>query len=232
MTAGTPSVDELLKELRAAARPGDIEGMARFGIVGEGRLGVRIPELRRIAKTSGRDHHLALGLWRTGIPDARILASMVDEPERVTERQMDAWVKEFDSWDICDQVCMNLFDRTPHAWTKVREWSRRDEEFVRRAAFALVACLAWHDKEAPDRDFIRLLPVIRRGARDERNFVKKAVSWALRHIGKRNAKLNRAALDTARELRKMDSRSARWIASDAIRELEHETVQRRLKRRI
>ncbi|MGB2959575.1 MAG: DNA alkylation repair protein [Bacteroidota bacterium] len=226
------SVETLLKELRKAARPGEVAGMARFGIVGEGRLGVRVPDIRRIAKKTGRNHRLALGLWRSGIPDARILASMVDEPEKVTERQMDAWAGDFDSWDMCDQVCMNHFDRTPHAWKKVREWSKRDEEFVRRAAFALVACLAWHDKETPDREFIRLLPLIKRGATDERNLVKKAVSWALRHIGKRNAELNRVAIETAREIRRLDSRSARWIASDAIRELESKAVKGRLKRRM
>ena len=232
MTGGTPSVDAIVEELRAAARPEEVQGMARFAIAGEGRLGVRIPTLRRIAKTAGRNHPLALGLWRSGIPEARILASMVEEPAKVTERQMDAWARDFDCWDICDQVCMNLFDRTPHAWKKVRQWSRRDEEFVKRAAFVLVACLAWHDREAPDREFVRLLPLIKRGARDERNFVKKAVSWALRHIGKRNASLNRAALETARELRRLGSRSARWIASDAIRELASEAVRERLKRRI
>jgi 3-methyladenine DNA glycosylase AlkD len=184
-----------------------------------------------MAKKHGRDHGLALGLWRSRIPEARILASMVDEPEMVTERQMDAWARAFNSWDLCDQVCMNLFDRTPHAWKKVREWAKRDEEFVRRAAFALVACLAWHDRVAPDREFLRLLPVIKRGATDERNYVKKAVSWALRHIGKRNAHLNRAAIETAKGIKLLDSRSARWIASDVIRELESKAVKDRLKRR-
>jgi 3-methyladenine DNA glycosylase AlkD len=220
---------DVLKDLRSRARPDQLEGMARFAIVGEGRLGVSIPDLRKIAKRVGKDHALALALWKTGIPDARILASMVEEPERVTEKQMDAWVGAFNSWDLCDQVCMNLFDKTPHAWEKTREWARRDEQFVRRAAFALMACLAWHDKEASDKDFLRFLPVIKRGSTDERNYVKKSVSWALRHIGKRNKALNRAARKTAKEIQTINSRSARWIASQAIRELEGRAVQRRLK---
>ena len=138
-------------------------------------------------------------------------------------------MKDFNSWDVCDQVCMNLFDKTPHAWKKVRDWSVREEEFVRRAAFSLIACLAWHDKKADDKMFVNLLPVIQDAATDERNYVKKAVNWALRHIGKRNLSLNREALQTARLIQKIDSRAARWIASDAIRELEGEAVQRRLK---
>jgi len=222
------TVEEALEMLRARAEPGSVEGMARYGMTLDGRLGVRVPEMRKIAKKLGRDHRLALGLWETEVPEARILASMVDDPRRLTDQQMDDWAAGFDSWDVCDQVCMNLFDKSPLAWRKVAEWSEREEEFVKRAAFALIACLAWHDKTATDERFIELLPIIRREATDERNYVKKAASWALRHIGKRNRALNAAAIAEAREIGRIDSRAARWIASDAIRELEGEAVQRRL----
>lgn len=220
---------EVLERLREKARADRLDGMARYGIVTENRLGVSVPDMRRLAKELGKDHGLALQLWKTGVQEARILAALMDDAHAVTEEQMEEWVKDFNSWDVCDQVCMNLFDKTPHAWKKVRDWSAREEEFVRRAAFSLIACLAWHDKKADDKMFVDLLPVIQDAATDERNYVKKAVSWALRHIGKRNLFLNREALQTARLIQKIDSRAARWIASDAIRELEGEAVQRRLK---
>ncbi len=220
---------EVLERLREKARADRLDGMARYGIVTENRLGVSVPDMRRLAKELGKDHGLALQLWKTGVQEARILAALMDDAHAVTEEQMEEWVKDFNSWDVCDQVCMNLFDKTPHAWKKVRDWSAREEEFVRRAAFSLIACLAWHDKKADDKMFVDLLPVIQDAATDERNYVKKAVSWALRHIGKRNLSLNREALQTARLIQKIDSRAARWIASDAIRELEGEAVQRRLK---
>jgi 3-methyladenine DNA glycosylase AlkD len=222
------SVDDVLAELHAKANPDNVAGMARFGIVGAQRLGVSMPDLRRIAKAAGRDHQLALALWRTGIPEARIVAALVDQPGQVTEQQMDDWAAEFEAWDVCDQVCMNLFDKTPLAWQKVRDWAERDEEFVRRAAFALLACLAWHDKAAADDRLVEVLPLIARAATDQRNYVKKAVSWALRTIGKRNAQLNQAAIQTARELQQLDAKAARWIAADALRELEGEAVQKRL----
>ena len=224
-------LDEVRRKLAARARPDQLEGMARFGIVGGKRLGVSMPELRKLAREIGRDHALALKLWETGIQDARILASLVDLPAEVTEAQMEAWVRDLDSWDVCDQVCLNLFEKTPFARKKIREWSRRPEEFVKRAAFALLACVASHDRDAPDQDFLGFLSVIRKAAADERNFVKKAVNWALRNIGKRNPVLNRAAIDVARELLQNDSRAARWIASDAIRELESDAVRRRLESR-
>jgi 3-methyladenine DNA glycosylase AlkD len=169
-------------------------------------------------------------LWKTGIPDAQIVAALVGEPEKLTGEQMEEWVKEFTSWDICDQVCMNLFDKSPLAIKKIHDWSKREEEFVKRAAYALIACLAWHDKEADDETFIQLFPVIEYGAMDERNFVKKSVNWALRHIGKRNIHLNKAAIKLAEEIKGMDSKSARWIASDALRELKSDDVQKRLRK--
>jgi 3-methyladenine DNA glycosylase AlkD len=225
------SLEEVLKKLKQKARPDQLEGMARYGIVAERRLGVSIPDMRKIAKETGNDHELALNLWKTGIPDAMIVAALVDEPDKLTEDQMEDWVKDLNSWDVCDQLCMNLFERTPLVWKKIFDWSVRDEQFVKRAAYALIACLAWHDKRSDEERFLELIPVIQRGATDGRNYVKKAVNWALRNIGKRSLRLNRAALEIAQEMRKLDSRAARWIATDAIRELESDAVQRRLKKK-
>jgi 3-methyladenine DNA glycosylase AlkD len=220
----------ILKKLKSRGSRKNIEGMARFGISSEGRLGVSMPEIRRIAKETGENHELAVRLWNSGIAEARIVASIIADPGRMTAAEMDRWASEFDSWDVCDQVCMNLFERTPFARQKIRTWARREEEFVRRAAYALIACLAWHDKDAPDAVFTGFLPIIKRGAIDERNFVKKAVNWALRNIGKRNPRLNRAAVRTAWEISRLDSKSARWIGKDAIRELTSAAVQRRIGR--
>jgi len=222
------TVNEVLDKLKAKARPDQLDGMARFGMTVEKRLGVTVPEMRQIAKEMGKDHQLALELWETGISEAMMVASMIDLPAEVTEKQMEQWVKDFDSWDVCDQVCMNLFDRTPLAWKKVRDWSVRKEEYVRRAAFTLLACLAWHNKKAADQEFLHLLPLIPQAATDERNFVRKAVSWALRGIGKRNVNLHRAAIETATQMQKMDSKSARWIATDALKDLSSDATQRRL----
>jgi 3-methyladenine DNA glycosylase AlkD len=224
------SVDVVLKRMKAKARPDQLEGMARYGMAVEKRLGVSIPDLRKIAKELGKDHKLAIELWKTGIDDARIMAAMIGEPEKLSETQMENWVKDFNSWDVCDQICMNLFEKTPLAWKKIYDWSKRDDEFIKRAAFALIACLAWHDKHAEDQKFMKLFPVIKGGATDARNFVKKAVNWALRNIGKRNPNLNRAAIKTAKQIQQIDSKAARWIASDAITELESKAVQRRLRK--
>jgi 3-methyladenine DNA glycosylase AlkD len=221
---------EVIQKLKARGSRKAIAGMARFAIVGNGRLGVSMPEIRRIAKEVGRNHDLAISLWNSGIPEARIVASIVADPAQITEAEMDRWVSGFDSWDLCDQVCMNLFENVPYIRRKIREWARRDEEFVRRAAYALIACLAWHDRDAPDSVFTAFLPLITRNARDERNFVKKAVNWSLRNIGKRNPRLNRTAVRTARELTRMDSPSARWIGADALRELTSEAVRKRTGR--
>ncbi|MGB6420858.1 MAG: DNA alkylation repair protein [Anaerolineales bacterium] len=225
-----PSVEEVLEMLAAKANHDQLAGMAKYGMTVERRLGVKVPQMRKIAKEIGVDHKLALELWETGITEAMILASMVDVPDEVTEEQMEAWVQDFDSWDVCDQVCMNLFDKTPLAWKKIHDWSDREEEFVKRAAYALIACLAVHDKGASDEVFISLIPVIKAGTTDNRNYVKKAVSWALRNTGKRNPELNTVALATARELKGTDSSSARWIGSDAIRDLTSDTTKRRFER--
>ena len=225
------SLDETLGLLKQKARPDQLEGMARFGIRGEKRLGVSIPELRRLARQIGNNHELALQLWDSGIEDARILASMVDEPERVSVKQMEKWVYEFNSWDVCDQVCMNLFDRVPGIHQKVVEWAHREEEFVRRAAFSLMAIICVHDKKSPDEVFTAFFPLIKQGALDERNYVKKAVSWALRNIGKRNLNLNRLAQGIALEIQNQDTKPSRWIASDVLSELRKENVQKAIRKR-
>lgn len=214
------TVEDVLAQLQAGARPDQLAGMARYGLTGARRLGVAVPDMRRIAKGIGRDHALALDLYQTGIPEAMMVASMIDVPAEVTDAQMEAWVVDFAAWDVCDQVCMNLFEKTPLAWQKIHDWSTREEEFVKRAAFALIACLAWHDKTASDEQFVALIPVIKAGATDERNMVKKAVSWALRNMGKRNSALRAVTLQAARDLQQTDSRAARWIASDVKRDLD------------
>jgi 3-methyladenine DNA glycosylase AlkD len=224
------SIEDVLRILRSKARLDQLEGMARYGMAVKHRLGVSVPEMRKLAKETGKDHGLALELWKTGIAEARIVAAMIDEPEKVTEQQMEAWVIDIDSWDVCDQLCMNLFEKSPLAWKKIVDWSDRDEEFVKRTAFSLLACIAWHDKKSGDKQFIKLLPLIVRAATDERNFVKKSVNWALRTIGKKNLNLNRAAIKTAEKIQLLDSKSARWVAADALRELNSEAVQRRLNK--
>ena len=203
--------------------------MARYGINTEKRLGVQIPELRQLAKETGKNHQIALELWQTGIAEARILAAMTDEPEKVTEQQMENWVKDINSWDIDDQITMNLFEKTPLSWKKITDWSQRPEEFVRRTAYSLLACLAWHNKTATDQQFTQLFPVIASGATDERKSIQKAISWALRTIGKRNPQLNLAAIQLAQEIQQTNTKPARWIANDVTRELQSQPVQNRLQ---
>ncbi len=224
-------MDRAIEELRRAADPSRKPGMARFGINVDRALGVSVPDIRRIAKSLGRNHHLARKLWATRLHEAMILATVVGEPGSVTPDEMDAWVVEFDSWDLCDHVCGNLWDETPFVFVKAREWARRDEEFVRRAAFSLVAEAASHRPDLPDSRFERFLPVIRRAANDDRNFVKKAVSWALRQIGKRSPDLNASAIEEAEQLLELQSRTANWIARDALRELRSAAVRSRFKDR-
>jgi len=203
--------------------------MARYGIRAKTALGVSKPRMDELARRIGRNHQLALQLWDSGVHDARILAGMVDEPKSVTSAQMDRWVRDFDNWDVCDGTCCHLFVRARPAWQKALRWSVRNDEFQKRAGFALVAYLAVHDKRASDAQYLRLLPLIRGAAADDRNFVRKAVNWALRQIGKRNVKLNRAAIREAERIRKLDSKAAHWIAGDALRELRSESVLRRLR---
>jgi len=230
----------VMDELAGMASEANRAGMARYGIKTDDAFGVPVPELRRIAKGHRRDHELALALWQTGSHEARLLAGMVDDPAQVTEEQMESWAGDFDSWDVCDQVTSNLFDKTPFAYDKVAEWSGREDEWVKRAAFATAAALAVQDKKAADERFVPILALVRREAGDDRNFVKKAVNWALRNIGKRNAALHAAAIETATAIlaeadvraaadrRDAAARSGRWIARDALRELRSEKVLRRL----
>ena len=203
------------------------EMLPRYGIDAPKAFGVSVANLHKLAKITGRNHEFALALWETGWYEARMLASLVDEPERVTPAQMDKWCRDFDNWGICDTVCFHLFDRSPHAYKKVEQWAGRRAEFVRRGAFALMASLALHDKEAPDANFTKWFPLIEEGANDERNFVKKGVSWALRGIGKRNAKLKAAAIKLAQRLATSSQASARWVGKDALRDLTRPTKNAR-----
>ncbi len=222
--------EEVVKRLKQRGDPKAAEGAARFGIRASNILGVSAPDLRRLAKEVGKDHALAARLWRTGIHDARVLAALIDDPARVTPRQMERWAADFDSWAVCDAACCCLFDRTPYAWNKAVGWTGREPEYVKRAGFVLMAALAVHDKKAPDERFEAFLPFLVRHAADERNFVKKAVNWALRQIGKRNARLNKLAIRTAEDIRRTGSRAAKWIAADALRELTSTKVRARLTR--
>jgi len=219
---------EIIKKLKSLSNPEAVKGMARYGINQDKNLGVSIPDLRQVARETGKNHELANELWATGIHDARILAGMIDGPDEVTEEQVERWVADFNSWDICDQVCMNLFEKLPFAYKKAVQWSSREREFEKRAGFALMAVLSVRDKKAGDEKFESFLPFIKKESTDNRNYVKKAVNWALRQIGKRNIVLNKFAIKTAEEIHSIDSKSAKWIASDALRELKNEKVQKML----
>lgn len=222
------SVGNIIKRLKSLSNPEAVKGMTRYGINPKKNLGVSIPDLRQVARETGRNHQLAQNLWSTGIHDARILAGMIGEPDKVSEEQMENWASKFDSWDVCDEVCMNLFEKVPLAYKKAVEWSGRKEEYVKRAGFVLMARLAIGDKKAGDEKFISFLPYIERESIDSRNYVKKAVNWALRQIGKRNITLNKLVVKAAEEIYSIDSKSTKWIASDALRELISDNVQRRL----
>lgn len=224
------TAQEIVEKLRSLGDPKAAEGAARYGIDVPGILGVSAPLLRKLAKEIGTDHRLAAQLWQSGIHDARALAALIDDPSKVTPSQMERWARDFNSWAVCDAACGCLFDKTPYAWAKAVEWSRRDEEYVKRAGFVLMATLAVHDKKASDERFESFLPLIVEQAHDDRNFVKKGVNWALRQIGKRNRRLNELAIQTAHQVRALDTKSARWITSNALRELTADKVQARLKK--
>jgi 3-methyladenine DNA glycosylase AlkD len=224
-------LEDVLQKLEKMSNPKAVESMARYGITPKRAYGISIPDLRKLAREIGKNHLLAQELWDIDTRETRILATMISEPEKVTEEQMENWVKDFDYWEICDQCCANLFTKTRFAYRKAVEWSSRDEEFVKRAGFVLMARLALADKKASDEIFEEFLLIIKREATDERHYVKKAVNWALRQIGKRNIYLNKKAIEVAKEIGRMDSKSARWIASDALRELTGEAVMERLIRK-
>jgi len=240
---------EIIKKLKSLANPRNVASMARFGIITKKAYGVAHPDLEKIARQAGKNssyaassvktmavkkalegrHKLAQELWRSGIHEARIIAGLIDRSEWVTGKQMDAWTRDFDSWAVCDSICGHLFSKTSFAHKKVWQYVKSKEEYVRRTSFVLMATLAVHDKKSPDEAFVKFFPLIKKCATDERNFVKKAVNWALRQIGKRNLALNKKAIALARDIIKIDSKSARWIASSALRELKSEVVQNRLK---
>jgi 3-methyladenine DNA glycosylase AlkD len=224
------SVASVLTWIKRHGSEANRRGMARYGITSANVSGVSVGDLRLLAKQIGRNHALALDLWKTGSYEARMLTAFIDEPDRVTPSQMDRWCRDFDSWAVCDALCFHLFDRTPHAWEKIRQWSDRPEEFVRRAAFALLASLALHHKTASDASFLSSLKLIERAASDDRNFVKKAVSWALRGIGKRNPALNIAALKLAKRLTASSHPAARWIGRDSFRDLNTPATHKRIER--
>jgi 3-methyladenine DNA glycosylase AlkD len=212
-------VKSVLAWLKEHSTKATRDGMARYGIPSSNALGVTVANIRLLAKRIGRDHDLAAALWDSGVYEARMLTSFIDDPERVTPAQMDRWCRDFDNWAICDTLCFHLFDRTPHAFDKIRRWSDKRAEFEKRAAFALLASVALHDKRSGDSPFADCLPLIERAASDERNFVKKSVSWALRAVGKRNTALQASALKVAQRLAASADASERWVGKDALREL-------------
>ena len=218
----------VLVTLRRLATKHTRDSLPRFGIVADGALGVSVADLRKVAKQLGRDHDLALALWDTGVYDARMLAPFVGEPARMTPAQMDRWCRDFDNWAVCDAACFHLFDKTPHAFRKVEQWSGRKPEFVKRAAFALLASVALHDKKREDEPFARCLPLIDAAADDGRNFVKKGVSWALRGVGRRSVALHTASVDLARRLAESGDAARRWVGKDALRELTSPAVTRKV----
>jgi 3-methyladenine DNA glycosylase AlkD len=225
------TVRAVMAELRRHASRRNVEGMARFGIRSAQVYGVSKPQLDAMARRIGKNHHLGMQLWETGNHDARLLGMLISECQKVTPAQMERWVKDFDNWDICDGTCCHLFAASKLAWGRSFAWSKRKREFEKRAGFALAAFLAVHDKQEEDARFEEFLKVIERQAWDERNFVRKAVNWALRNIGKRNTRLNRAAIACAERIRQSGTKAGRWIAADALRELKSEAVQSRLKKK-
>jgi 3-methyladenine DNA glycosylase AlkD len=225
------SAAEAVAWLRAQGSEEFRGGLARYALPTEKAFGVPVGTILKYGKTPGRDHALAQALWKTGWTDARMLASFVGEPGKVTAAEMDAWCRDFDSWGIVDTVCFKLWDSSPHAWKKAAQWTGRKPEFEKRAGFVLMACLAAHDKEAADAAFLKFLPMIEKGASDDRNFVKKGVSWALRHIGHRNEKLHGAAVKTAMQLAKSADAAQRWVGKDVLKDLQRPAVIRKVKGR-
>ncbi|HEU4781350.1 MAG TPA: DNA alkylation repair protein [Steroidobacteraceae bacterium] len=221
-------VADALTWLKKHSKKSVRDGMARYAIPSDKALGVLMRDIQQLAKLLGRDHALALALWKTDVYEARMLCAYVDEPDRVTAAQMETQARGFDNWAICDTLCFALWVRTPHAFAKIKKWANHKDEYVKRASFALLASMALKHKESTDADYLRCLPLIEKAARDERNFVKKGVSWALRGVGRRNRKLNRASLTIAKKLAAAKEPAPRWIGKDALRELSSAAVQKRL----
>jgi 3-methyladenine DNA glycosylase AlkD len=229
------TVDEILKYLESIGSPENVAGMARYGIVTKKAYGCSAPQLheftKKLKKTATDRHQLAIDLWKTGIHDARAVAYLIDDPKQVTEKQMDAWVRDFDNWAICDSACNQLFVFTPFAYKKVYEWSASETEFIKRAGIVMMAGLALHDKKGDDAEIAKFLPILESKSDDDRNFIKKAVNWSLRQIGKRSFYLHGLALKTAERIKTRDTKAARWIAADAIRELSNPKTIERIKTR-
>jgi len=223
------TVEQVLQELKKNTNKNNIAGMARYGINTSKAFGISMPVLRGLAKKIGKDHTLAKDLWKTGYHEARILAALIAEPAKTTPALMNKWVKDFDSWDVCDQTCNSLFLKTPYFLEKIYEWNDSPVEFVKRASFVLMAVSAVHAENLNDDDFLQFLPLILKHSTDERNFVKKAVNWALRQIGKRNTYLNKIAVNFSLNLARNEAKSAKWIAKDALKELTNKKIQLRLK---
>lgn len=229
------TVEKIIKKLESLENPANIAGMARFGIVTKKAFGVSAPVLKSLAKDVKKQaedrHKLALELWETEIHEARIIAYLIDDPKQVTPEQMESWAADFDNWAICDGACGHLFCRTEFAYQKVFEWSAREEEFIKRAGIVLIAWLAVHDKNADDEQIAQFLPILENKSDDDRNFIKKAINWSLRQIGKRNLNLNKLAVETAKKIKARNTRSARWIAADALRELTNEKTLERVRKK-
>ncbi len=223
-----PTSSEILAQLKSLADPENVAGMARFGIKSENAFGIKVTTLRKLAKDIGSDHQLALDLWQSGFHEARMLATIIDDPKQVSEKQMEAWIKDLNSWDLCDGLAGNLLDKTPIAYEKAIEWSHRQPEFEKRAGFALMAWLPIHDKKALDKKFEIFFPQLEAESDDERIYVKKAISWALRNIGKRSLNLSQAIIPLAEEIAQRNTKASKWIASDVLRELRSEKIQTRL----
>lgn len=223
------NVKEILKKLEKLGSEKNRKGMQKFGINIENAFGISVTNLRKLAKEIGKNHQLAIELWNTGNHEAKHLASMIADPKLVTKSLMNKWVKDFNSWDICDGTCSNLFRKTPYAKVKIFEWAKSNKEFVRRTAFSLIAYLAVHDKKRNDEEFLEFFELIKKYSNDERNFVKKAVNWSLRQIGKRSKYLNEKAVLVAKEIKQMDSKTSKWIANDALRELTNPKTLNRIK---
>jgi 3-methyladenine DNA glycosylase AlkD len=214
------NVSEVIEQLRQSADASRLEGMSRYGIDVSSAFGVTMPEIRKLAKAIKKDHALALELWETGIRECQILASLVDDRKQVSKQQMDNWVSDFNSWEVCDQVCGNLFVRTPYAIEKALEYSLSEKEFIKRAGFVLMAEMQVHNKKVSNEELLQFFPIIEREAWDDRNFVKKAVNWALRQMGKRNKELHKVAVQCAKRIAQQESKAAKWIAKDALNELD------------
>jgi 3-methyladenine DNA glycosylase AlkD len=226
-----PTVPEVIEWLKRTGSPKAAAGLSRYGLPTENAYGISVATLRKYARDAGTDHDLALRLWKTGSLDARILASFLGDPERLTLTQMNAWCRDFDNWGTTDTACFALFDRSPLAWKVVAPWAKQKGEFQKRAGFVMIACLAAHDKTAGDAAFLKFLPMIERGASDDRNFVKKGVSWALRHLGHRSPRLHAAAIKTATKLSKSQDATQRWVGKDALRDITRPSVRQKVRQR-